>query len=395
MSNKNWIYSKRSVRMKSSVIRELLKVTKKPGVISFGGGLPAPELFPAKEISEIATKILKENPGNALQYGTTEGYPPLREGLAKRMKTIGVDCDPDQILITGGSQQGLDIIGRVFLDVGSPIITSRPTYLGAIQAFNAYNPEYLTLPSDENGMVVDGLEEMVKKNSPRIIYLVPTYQNPDGRTIPEDRRKEILRIAEEYNVPVIEDDPYSELCFEGSIPEHMISMAPENVILLGTFSKLLAPGLRIAWAITPKGYCYDRFVKMKQGMDLHTNTFGQHIIAEFLKTGVLDSHLKKIKEEYARRRNTMVECMHKYFPEDVTFTEPTGGLFLWVTLPEKINTTELLPTAVEKLVAYVPGSAFYPGGGGHNTMRLNYSFSSSEKIEEGIKRLGKLFKEAL
>jgi len=381
--------------MKSSIIRETLKLTKKPGIISFGGGLPAPELFPGEELIEATRKALTERPAEALQYGTTEGYPPLREAIAERMNNIGVPCDADEIMITGGSQQGLDIIARVFVDEGDTIVTANPTYLGAIQAFNAYAPSYSTLPSDDNGMTVDGLEEIIEEKSPSMIYLVPTFQNPDGRTIPEDRRRTILDLASKYHVPVIEDDPYSELSFEEKVPKHMKAMSSKDVILLGTFSKLLAPGMRIAWLIAPKGHAYDRCVKMKQGADLHTNTFGQHVIYEYIKSGALDKHIEDVRRLYAKRRNIMVDAMRRYFPDGVTFTEPNGGLFLWVTLPEKINTSDLLVKAVEKMVAYIPGTAFFPEGGGYNTMRLNFSKPTGEEIEIGIERLGELFKDAL
>jgi len=381
--------------MKSNVIREILKITKKPGVISFGGGLPAPELFPAQRILEACKKVLTDQPHEALQYATTEGYPPLREAIAERMNNLGVKCEADEIMITGGSQQGLDVIGRVFLDPDSVVLTSRPTYLGAIQAFNAYHPHYVTQPSDDDGFTVFGLEELIETHGPRVIYLVPTFQNPDGRTIPEERRKIILDLAEQHGIPVIEDDPYSELVFEGQIPKHMKAMSPDNVIMLGTFSKLLAPGLRIAWLIAPKGTAYDRCVRMKQGADLHTNTFAQHVVYEFMRDGALDEHLKIIKKTYAHRKNLMVKMMKEHFPEGVSFTEPTGGLFLWVTLPEKIDTTELLPKAVENNVAYIPGSAFYPDGGGKNTMRLNFSKPTEEEIEIGIPKLAKLFQEVI
>ncbi|RKZ31732.1 aminotransferase [bacterium] len=395
MPNSRWEYSERAIAMKSNVIREILKITKKPGVISFAGGLPAPELFPSATIKEVTNKILTDSPGEALQYGRTEGYPPLREVVAERMNKLGVPCTAEEILITSGSQQGLDVVGRVFLDEGSLVVTSRPTYLGAIQAFDTYRPRYVTFDSDKDGMTVDGLEDTLLTGEVRVIYLVPTFQNPDGRTIPTDRRKLIIDLAEKYGIPVVEDDPYSELSFDGEVPEHMKSMSPEMVVYLGTFSKLLAPGFRIAWLIAPRGDCYDRCVRMKQGADLHTNTLGQHIIYEYLKTGDFDEHLEKIRKAYSKRRNVMVEMMHKYFPEGVSFTEPNGGLFLWVTLPESINTTELLPKAVEKQVAYIPGNAFYPAGGGYNTMRMNYSKPNEEEIEIGIKRLAELFDEAL
>ncbi|MCK5833889.1 PLP-dependent aminotransferase family protein [bacterium] len=395
MPSCGWRYSRRALAMQSSIIRETLKIAKKPGVISFGGGLPAPELFPVDELLEACKKVLTERPDEALQYGTTEGYPPLRELIAERMNKLGVSCEADRILITGGSQQGLHVLGSAFLDEGDYVVTARPTYLGAIQAFNSYSPRYVTLDSDNNGMKVDGLREIIEGKKPKMIYLVPTFQNPDGRTIPKERRQVILELADKYQIPVIEDDPYSELYFEEVVPEHMISMSPNNVIMLGTFSKLLAPGLRVAWLIAPKEDCYDRCVRMKQGADLHTNTLAQHIIYEFMKTGALDRHVLKIREAYAKRRDVMVEAMKKYFPENISFTEPKGGLFLWVTLPEKINTAELISKAVEKLVAYIPGTAFYPNGGGENAMRLNFSKSNEEEIEIGIKRLSELFKEAL
>jgi len=395
MPNSNWGYSERAVSMKSSIIRDLLKITKKPGVISFGGGLPASELFPVEEIIDICSNVLRERPHEALQYGTTEGYPPLREIISERMNKIGVPCTPDEVMITGGSQQGLDMAGRVFLDPGTAIVSARPTYLGAIQAFKAYDPQFITLHSDDDGMSVDGLEEIIIKNKPRLIYTVPTFQNPDGRTISVERREVIIDLARRYHIPVIEDDPYSELSFEGEVPKHLRAMAPESVILLGTFSKLLAPGLRVAWVIAPKGDCYNRFVRMKQGADLFTNALSQHIIYDFLKNGLIDGHLDKVRSVYSKRRNIMVKEMKEHLPEGVTFTEPTGGLFLWVILPEGVDTAALLPKAVEKKVAYVPGSAFFPDGGGKNTMRLNYSKPSDEEIVIGIERLAELFKEEL
>lgn len=394
MPSDMWHYSRRALMMKSSVIRETLKIMQKPGVISFAGGLPASELFPKEELVECSQKVLREIGDISLQYGTTEGYPPLRELIAKRLAKEGIKVSSDEIVITSGSQQGLDMCGRVFLDWGDTVVSARPTYLGAIQAFSAYFPKYVTLPSDDEGMTTDGLKEILETCNPRLIYLVPTFQNPDGRTIPLHRRKRIIELARTFGVPIIEDDPYSELVFDGTIPTSMKALAPDEVIMLGTFSKLLAPGLRVAWLVAPHG-AVDRFVRQKQGMDLHTSTFSQCLIYEFAQNGRLDSHIEKIKKVYSMRRNVMVEMMERYFPPEVKFTRPNGGLFLWVELPENVNTTELLPKAVEKSVAYIPGSAFYPEGGGHNTMRLNFSKPTEAEIEEGVKRLAEVFKDAL
>lgn len=390
----DWRFSRMAGRVKSSVIRETLKITKKPGIISFGGGLPASELFPSEELIEASTKVLKENSSNALQYATTEGYPKLRKAIADVLADEGISASPDDILITGGSQQGLDLVGRIFIDEGETVVTAEPTYLGAIQAFNAFNPRYITLPSDDDGMTVDGLEELVEKNRPRFIYLVPTFQNPDGRTLPLSRRKKIVEIAKEYSVPIIEDDPYSYLFYEGTVPPPIKSIYPDGTILLGTFSKLLAPGLRIAWTVAPCE-AYEKLVKQKQGADLHTNTFAQYVVYEYLAAGHLKQHIEDVKKLYSRRMKIMLECIERYFPEEVSWTKPTGGLFLWVVLPEKVNATELLPKAVENNVAYIPGSAFYPNGGGHNTIRMNFSKPTESEIEIGIKKLGEVFKEAL
>ena len=396
MGGFEWQFSRMARSVKSSIIRETLKITQKPGIISFGGGLPAPELFPTEGLIKAAERVLREKGESALQYGTTEGYYRLRELLANRLNRRGINVTPDDILITGGSQQGLDLCAKALVDEGSIIITAKPTYLGAIQAFNVYFPKYITFESDDDGMTVDGLEEVLEKNkgNVRMIYLVPTFQNPDGRTIPLERRKKILELAAKYNVPVIEDDPYSELAFEADIPPAMKALAPSHVVMLGTFSKILAPGLRIAWIAAPKEM-HEKLVMLKQGADLHTSTFSQYVIYEFSKDGRLDEHIAKIKEVYKRRRNVMVEAMEHYFPPEVKFTKPEGGLFLWVELPEHIDTMELLPKAVEKNVAYIPGSPFFPDGSGHNTMRLNYSKPTEAEIEEGIKRLAEVFKEAL
>ncbi len=387
--------SNRAEKMKSSVIRELLKLTQKPGVISFAGGLPSEEVFPILDIKEAADRMLIENGRQALQYGTTEGYQPLREYLSTWMKkNKGINCTPDEIMITSGSQQGLDLTGRVFINEGDNIFASSPTYLGAIQAFNAYHPNWVTLPSDENGMLVDELDEVIGKTNPKFIYQVPTFQNPDGRTMPVDRREKLMEAAVKHNVPIIEDDPYSSLVYTGTTPPPLKSMNSDYVVYMSTFSKMVCPGFRVAWIAAPKEIL-DKYIKMKQGCDLNTSTLAQYLLYEYIKDGKMDAHVEKMKEVYGSRMRKMKECIGKYFPEETKVTNPTGGMFFWVELPKSIDTTELLPIAVKKDVAFVPGAAFHPDGTGQNTMRLNFSKSNEEEIEEGFKRLGKVIEEQL
>ncbi len=387
--------SDRAEKMKSSVIRELLKLTQKPGVISFAGGLPSEEVFPIMDIKEAADRMLVEKGRKALQYGTTEGYKELREYLSVWMKkNKNIVADPDEIMITSGSQQGLDLTGRVFINNGDNIFASSPTYLGAIQAFNAYYPNWVTLPSDDDGMIVDKLDEVIGEAKPKFIYQVPTFQNPDGRTMPMERREKLIEVAIKHNVPIIEDDPYSSLVYTGETPPSLKSMAPDYVVYMSTFSKMVCPGFRVAWITAPKDIL-DKFIKMKQGCDLNTSTLSQYLLYEYIKDGKMDDHIEKMKKVYGERMLKMKECIAKYFPKETTVTNPTGGMFFWVELPETINTTELLPIAVKHDVAFVPGAAFHPDGTGQNTMRLNFSKSTVEEIEEGFKRLGRVIEEQL
>lgn len=389
-----WKYAERAVKLQASIIRETLKIIKRPGVISFAGGLPAPEFFPVEELKQAAISVLEKRAKYALQYGETEGIEPLREFLANRLKRDGIDISYNRVLITSASQQGLDLIGKLFVDEGDYIVTANPTYLGAIQAFNAYSPRYIPLRSDDDGFNPDGLEEIIEKYSPSFIYLVPSFQNPDGRTLSLERRKQIVEISLRYNIPIVEDDPYSELVYEGERLPPLISMAPENVILLGTFSKILSPGLRIGWIVAPE-FALDKLCKLKQGADLHTSTFAQWIIYEFLSNGNLDKHIEDLKKVYKKRLEAMREAIARYFPPEVKTSHPRGGLFIWVELPEQIDTSELLKTAVENGVAYIPGTYFFTDGSGKNTMRLNFSYSNEETIFEGIRRLGDVFKQVL
>lgn len=387
-------YAERIRSMRSSIIRDLLKVTQQPQVISFAGGLPAAELFPVREFREACEHILQHSPEVALQYGPTEGYAPLKEFLAGKVRKYGVPAVPGNIMPTCGSQQALDLIGRVFLNKGDVILTEAPTYLGALQAWNAYQPRYVTVPIDENGIQVDLVEDTIKKEKPKFMYILPNFHNPGGTTIPLERRKKLVEIASGYNIFIVEDDPYGELRFEGEDITPLISMHKENVIYLSTFSKTLAPGIRLGWMIAPERVM-EKVVLAKQGTDLHTSTFVQAVAYDICSRGLLRSHVVKIRSAYRERRNTMLHALEEFFPEGIKWTRPEGGLFLFTWLPEKIDTEKLLQAALQEKVAFVPGFAFYPDGSGRNTMRLNFSCMNAERIREGIERLGKAIKREL
>ncbi len=387
----SWQLAERAYLVKANIIREILKISQRPNTISFAGGLPAPELFPLEQIKAACGRVIDNHGAPALQYSLSLGIPLLRKWLAKRLSSEKLLISEEEILITSGSQQGLDVIGRVFLEKGAVVLCENPTYLGALQAFNAYQAEYVTVDMDDEGMITKQVEEKIKKYKPRIIYSVPNFQNPTGITLSENRRFELVELARKYNVPIIDDNPYGELRYEGKDVPSLKTIGGDIVIQLGTFSKIISPGLRIAW-LTANKDIIGTFERLKQGTDLHTNTFAQYVVYEFVRTGALETHLRKLIVSYAERRNIMIEEMEKHFPEGVKFTRPEGGLFLWIELPEKLSATDLLSKAVDNGVAYVPGYPFFAQGGGHNTMRLNFSNANPEKIREGIKRLGKVFK---
>jgi len=380
----------RAKGMASSVIRELLKITDRPEIISFAGGLPAAELFPIREFREACEYVLTTQGGKALQYGATEGYTPLRNFLCEKMQKYHVPAEEENILITNGSQQALDLVGRIFLEKDDVVVTERPTYLGALQAWRAYRPRFATVPIDDDGMCVDMLEDVLKahQGNVKFIYALPNFHNPAGTTIPLERRKELVRLAAKYGVPIIEDDPYGELRFEGKDVLPIETLHKENVLYLSTFSKTLAPGIRIGWVTAPSKVI-SKLVQAKQGADLHTGTFVQMVTYDICQRGLLRGHVRKVREAYRERRDAMLEAMEEFFPEGVSWTRPQGGLFLWVRLPEYVDTTEFMETALEEKVAYVPGSAFFPDGDGRNTMRLNFSYCRPEVIREGIQRLGR------
>lgn len=386
----NWElqYAQRTQSMTSSIIRDLLKLTQQPDVISFAGGLPAPELFPIREFKEACAYILEHDGARALQYGPTDGYPPLKEFLVEKMQKYGVPAEMENVLITNGSQQALDLIGKVFINRGDVIVTEAPTYLGALQAWNLFGPRYVTVSSDDDGMQVDKLEEVLKREKVKFIYVLPNFHNPAGITLSEERRYRLVEIAGKYGVPIIEDDPYGELRFEGKDLVPLIVLHKENVIYLSTFSKTLAPGIRIGWVTAP-GRVIDRLIMAKQAADLHTSTFVQMVANDICQRGILKRHVQVIRKVYRERRDVMLEAMGEFFPAGVTWTRPQGGMFLWVRLPERVDAAKLLKVALEEKVAFVPGAAFFPNGGGHNTMRLNFSNANPEMIREGIRRLGR------
>mgnify|MGYP001765965717 FL=1 len=395
-------YAQRTQRMASSAVRELLKLTESPDIISFAGGLPAPDVFPVDEFSAACERVLRDAGAQALQYGTTEGYRPLREMIARHTGRYGININPDNVMITSGSQQALDLIGKVFINRGDRILVEEPTYLGALQAWNAYGAEYVTVAMDNEVMKTDALESALR-SGPKFIYVLPNFQNPTGVTLSFERRMKLIELADRYGVPIIEDDPYGQLRYEGEHIKSVVTLDNEyrqngapgyrgNVIYLSTFSKTLAPGLRLAWVVAPPEVIR-KLVQAKQGADLHTSTFNQMVAYEVAHGGFLDRHIWLIRRVYGERRNLMLEAMDEFFPQEVTYTRPQGGLFLWGTMPERLNSADVLKRAIEQNVAFVPGAAFHAGGGGTNTMRINFSYATPDKMLIGIERLGKVLRE--
>lgn len=396
-------FAQRTQRMSGSAIRELLKLTENPDVISFGGGMPAPDVFPVHEFAEACERVLRDHSAKALQYGATEGYMPLREMIARHSTRYGIGATPENILITSGSQQALDLLGKVFINRGDHILVEDPTYLGALQAWRAYGAEFVTVPMDEHGMMTDGLEAALR-TGPKFIYVLPNFQNPTGVTLSLERRRAVIELADRYGIPIVEDDPYGQLRYEG---EHLPPVAAldsqyhdcgdtytGNVIYLSTFSKTLAPGLRLAWVVAP-AEVITKLAQAKQGADLNTSTFNQIVAYEVARGGFLDQHIKLIRKVYSERRDVMLGALDSYFPPGVDWTKPEGGLFLWLILPEEVDTTALLRPALAENVAYVPGESFFARGGGKNTIRMNFSNANPEKINLGVSRLGRVFTENL
>lgn len=379
-----------------SIIREILKLTVQPEVISFAGGLPAPELFPIQEFDEACHQILEDEGQVALQYSLSEGYAPLRQFLAGNMSQYMAKIEAENIMIINGSQQGLELIGKIFIDPETKIICSRPTYLGALQAWTSYQAQFISVPLDENGMCVEEIPAAIQSgDSPRIVYVLPNFHNPAGTTLPLERRERLVEIARQFNLIIVEDDPYRELRYEGDDITPIYHLAPERTIYLSTFSKTLAPGIRLAWIVAAKP-AFSKLLEAKQAADLHTGTFVQMVANRICQNGTLQNHIKRLVEVYCKRRNIMLESLEENWPAEASWTSPQGGLFLWAQAPKSINTRDFLETAVASKVAYVPGFAFYPyEKGGEQTMRLNFSNASEEMINEGVFRLGRAMKEQL
>jgi 2-aminoadipate transaminase len=401
-------YAQRTKGIKSSAIRELLKFTQRPEVISFAGGLPAPDVFPAERFQQACQKVLEQKPHLALQYGATEGYEPLREMVARHIARYGIKAKSEHVLITSGSQQALDLIGKLLINPGDRVLVEAPTYLGALQAFNVYGADYVSVPSDEDGLRSALLEGSLR-SGPKFMYVLPNFQNPGGTTLSEGRRHELVLLADKYGIPIVEDDPYGQLRYEGEHLTPLVVLDRENlgrdqgysignVVYLSTFSKTLAPGLRLGWIVAPPDVIA-KLVQLKQGADLHSSTFVQMVAYEVARDNFLDEHVKLIRSVYRERRDVMLEALSRHFPPEVTWTKPKGGLFLWVTLPEGADAARLFAAAGRENVAFVPGDCFYAPNGhadlGRRQMRLNFSAAPPDQIREGIRRLSVAVKQQL
>ena len=389
-----YTYAKRMQDVRASEIRELLKLTESPEIISFSGGLPSPDLFPVEDLKEVSLSVLENSGRTSLQYTTTEGFEPLRRWVAERMNTrLGTSFSADEILLTHGSQQAIDLTGKVFLDEGDVVLCESPTYLAALSAFRLFGCRFVEVPTDDDGMIPESLEEILRAEPrAKLIYTIPEFQNPTGRSWSLARKESLVRIATEHKVVVLEDNPYGELRFEGeSLPSAATFDTIGNVLCLGTFSKIFCPGYRIGWIAGPREVI-DKYVLVKQGTDLQCNTVGQYQIMEYLNTRDINQHIERIRAEYRVKRDIMLETMDELFPDGVSYTRPQGGLFAWVTLPEHLDARKILVECLEEKVAFVPGGSFFPNGGHQNTMRINFSYATTDQLREGIARIARVLR---
>lgn len=390
-----WRLAQRMSRIKTSAVREILKVAERPDILSFAGGLPAPELFPVDAIAEAHAEVLANDGPAALQYSTTEGYGPLREWICGHLQKRGRVAEANQVLVTNGSQQGIDLVAKVLLDPGDLVVVENPSYLAALQTFGAFEAKFATVGSDDHGMRTDDLERLLATHRPKLVYVVANFQNPKGTTLALERRRELVRLAQKHRFLILEDDPYGELRFTGNHLPSLASFDDEGVVVsLGTFSKTLAPGLRIGWVVGPRDFVRSLTVA-KQSTDLHTATLAQRAVAKLLTRFDYNAHLDSLRPIYGQRANAMLDALKIHMPAGTTWTTPEGGMFLWVELPQGLSGDALLPRAIEEKVAFVPGSPFFANNPRPEFIRLNYSNRPPELITEGMRRLGAVISAAM
>lgn len=390
-----WTQARRAARMNPSIIREILKVTEKPGILSMAGGLPSADTFPVDALKAACDRVLTQNPREALQYAASEGFAPLREWVAARVATLGMDVKPEQVLITSGSQQGLDLVGKVLCDAGAPVAVETPTYLGALQAFTPYEPIFASLASDGEGPRPEAIAAL-PHDAPgtRFAYLLPNYQNPTGRVMSAERRVAVVEAARRAGVPIVEDNPYGDLWFDQPPPAALSSLWPEGSLYLGSFSKVLTPGFRLGYLIAPPEL-FPKLLQAKQAADLHTPGFNQRVVHEVIRDGFLDGHIPSIRARYKANRDAMAEALKQHLPAGCEYQSPQGGMFFWVRLPEGLDAMALLPQAVDAGIAYVPGAAFYAHQPDPRTLRLSFVTLTPDLIRDGVEKLGRLLHEAL
>jgi 2-aminoadipate transaminase len=388
-SSAPWTMAKRAERMNPSIIREILKVTEQPGIISLAGGLPSPDSFPIDAMREATARVLRDHPREALQYAASEGFGPLRDWVAGELGRQGLQADASQVLITTGSQQGLDLVGKVLVDPGSTVAVEAPTYLGALQAFNPFEPDYVSVACDDNGPLPS---ELGDARGARFLYMLPNFQNPSGRTMDAARRDELSRTAQSLGLPIVEDNPYGDLWYDEPPPAPLASRWTEGTVYLGSFSKVLAPGLRLGYVIAPKPL-YPKLLQAKQAADLHTPGFNQRVVHEVIRDGFLDQHVPTIRHRYRAQRDAMAAALKAHMPAGCRWNTPHGGMFFWLELPAGIDSVALLPKAVERGMAYVPGAAFFADRPRANTLRLSFVTVPPAQIERGVQLLAQALQE--
>lgn len=388
------LISKNCKNIPTSFVREILAVCEQPDMISFAGGLPNPTCFPAEQMKQAFIQIMENEGAETLQYAGSHGYLPLRQWICDRYNSkYGLSISHENILITNGSQQALDLIGKLLINPGDPLMMEKPSYLGAIQAFSAYRPEFHQITLNSDGLDLNELEDTILKTESQVLYGIPNFQNPTGITYSAETRENLAILLDWHNILFVEDDPYGEIRFEGKFQAPVFALNPDHTIWCGSFSKMISPGLRTGWICAPKELM-PYLLRIKQATDLHTNNVVQRIIYRFLTDNNLEDHLCKVRLAYKAQKDCMIESIRKHFPEEISYTNPEGGMFIWATLPESMNSEALIQKAIQEKVVFVPGKSFFTADEGQRNMRLNYSNSSEEMIEEGIKRLGTIIKKA-